>query len=61
MNEIFVIICVILIFVYYVCIDNICYLVKQREGATKFAAIIYSIFFTPICGLLYLLLFPHKK
>ena len=52
---------VIVIFAYYVCISTIRSLAEERIGANKFAATIFSIFFTPICGILYLLLFPRKN
>ena len=59
-SEISLLLLLVIIFVYYFCINNLCYLAEQRAGATKFAVVVYSIFFTPICGILYLLLFPRK-
>jgi hypothetical protein len=52
---------IILGFAYLFCLITICVLTDQREGAKISEAIIFSVLFTPICGLLYLLLFPRKK
>ena len=46
---------------YLFCLITICVLADQREGAKIGEAIIFSVLFTPICGLLYLSLFPPKK
>ena len=47
--------------IYVYLIYMVCKEAKNRKGANMLVAALLSLFITPICGILYLLLFPRNN
>lgn len=61
MDMFFVIVLLVYFAVYIVTIAWVCNEAEKRYGASSSKAFVFSFFFSPIAGLLYLLLFPRIK
>jgi len=62
LQEILIILIIgVVIFVYFYLVYMLCKEAENRKGANKTIVALLSIFITPICGILYLLLFPRNN